>query len=568
LFQNVVERLNCSHCDLEGPEGEMLRELAGRAMTALGGEAEPCAVSLKNYDHRVHGPFLGISDEGSAVNVIRRAALSSPKMAVLGFAPPIVAGVALDAERLAAVGEVAVGLDEYRDIRLGCLGSLLTSTNVGTRLNLKYYKLRPIVRISGESPLEKAVVEAVTQVKKYLLPFVETPDRKPRPVTILLDFEPGTRFVYRRALLRRIARAFQEIENVVPGMHRLGLLAETGRKGKGVRTAMRSIRLAAAVSIPVVVISGIALTEAVDKISMPGLLEYFSPEVTRNMLEYAAKLGIEVEPKNMIDPDTVSRNVWAALQTARNMGLELGKYGLFPLTILQADQVMAGVQGYFANWTAAPAFYVDYPTIGRKNVYTTPTILDGIKEWLGSVGSHAIPVVLIDTADKDKGRRLLKDACDDQVGILDWKDIKNLDIFASKQNIRILWAGGITLRQVFELGKLEVFGVYVTSATACLVPATGDYVHDPLIAAVKEPTREGVTSALLLLQAGFLVTKLSAYGESELARQLENAAKDFLARLSPEDRGRLFDEKAAGLTQLTMEGWKIHYGSTGELEKR
>ena len=52
---------------------------------------------------------------------------------------PLTLGVAHDAERLGAVGEVAVGPDEYAAIRLACRGRLLTTTNVGTRVNVRHF---------------------------------------------------------------------------------------------------------------------------------------------------------------------------------------------------------------------------------------------------------------------------------------------------------------------------------------------------------------------------------------------------------------------------------------------
>lgn len=48
-------------------------------------------------------------------------------------------------------------------------------------------------------------------------------------------------------------------------------------------------------------------------------------------------------------------------------GLELGKYGLFPLTLEEQDKVVADVQGWFADWCAAPAYYVDLPLLSEKH---------------------------------------------------------------------------------------------------------------------------------------------------------------------------------------------------------
>ena len=114
---------------------ERLWELAKRAMAILGGQAEPPLHTLADYDSNRYGPMLGVSDEGSATAAIRRGALAAPKVAVLSAHTPLTLGVAHDAERLGAVGEVAVGPDEFATIRLAARGRVLTTTNVGTRVN-------------------------------------------------------------------------------------------------------------------------------------------------------------------------------------------------------------------------------------------------------------------------------------------------------------------------------------------------------------------------------------------------------------------------------------------------
>lgn len=149
--------------------------------------SEPSVSSLKEYDHETHGPFLGVSDDGRAADDIRRAALSSPKLRVLGPSAPIVVGVAQDAERLVAVGETAVGPDEYREIRLACHHSILSSTNVGTRLNLRYFNRRPVVDVRGPAA-DRGVDVAIGELRAELQPFVRTPNGRPVPATLFLRF--------------------------------------------------------------------------------------------------------------------------------------------------------------------------------------------------------------------------------------------------------------------------------------------------------------------------------------------------------------------------------------------
>jgi hypothetical protein len=110
------------------------RRVVREALGFLGGQADRHTSSLAEYDHRRHGPYLGISDEGSAALAIRMAASTTPKAQALGRkASPLTVGVGLDAERLGSIGEVPVGPEEYADIWSDCVGRLAMTTNVGSR---------------------------------------------------------------------------------------------------------------------------------------------------------------------------------------------------------------------------------------------------------------------------------------------------------------------------------------------------------------------------------------------------------------------------------------------------
>jgi len=561
LFEDVVIRVNQAGKELEGKDGETLRALAADAFFKLGGAAEPCAVSLKDYQHDLHGPFLGVSDEGSAAHFVRRAALNSPKMQVLGTAPPIKAGVALDAERLAAVGEVAVGPEEYRDIKIECQGSILTTTNVGTRLNLRYYKIRPIIRISSGSYVQ-VIEKAVKDAKDLIEPFWRTPDGNPRPVTIFVRFKSRISYARRKQILKALYEIISGGDFCDPRLHKLGLLAGVGLKRNRLDTAIDNIDMAHEIGLSEVAIEGVSTWEAEEKISLPGLLNYFSPKHTNRLLQHAADKKINITPKNMVDPDTVARNIWSSLQTARNMGLELGKYGLFPLTLDEGNEVMGLLQKWFSDWTAAPVLYVDFPIVDRKKAYIEKTIVEGAKKWLDRVARHKIPIVLIDTADKDKGRRLLKKNSKDRVGILNLDQVIKINRFARKKGIRCLWAGGITLPQTLEFGKLGVFGIYVTSAVAATIPLTEKYARDPMMTAEKEPTFEGVSRAKLLLEIGFLINRLNKYGLTEDANNLEEIAKRFIKELNQTKIPELLETLQPELSHLAENAWKKHYNQT------
>lgn len=562
LFEDVVIRINKIGKNLQGKDGEKLRILASRAISALGGVAEPSPISLKDYNHDIYGPFLGVSDEGGAARFIRQAALCSPKMKVLGYAPPIEVGVAHDAERLAAVGEVAVGPEEYRDIRIECQGSILTSTNVGTRLNLRYYKMRPIVEIAS-SPLESAIGIAVTQLKKLVEPFWRTPDGTPRPVTLFVSFMSGTPYKWRREVLIKLKDALSRGTFCNPQQHKLGILVRATRGWRGVKMVQSNIDLVKMAGLNEIAIQGVVSSAAESKISMPGILNYFSPMHVEQLQKYVSEKQIVINPLHLVDPDTVARHVWSSLQVARNMGLELGKYGLFPLTLEESDEVMGHIQKWFADWTAAPVFYLDFPMATQDKVYTEKNIVQGAKRWLDCVSQHKIPIVLFDTADKDKGRKLLKAGPDDHVGILTLDQIREIDHYARTKEIRCLWAGGISTQQVLQFGKLKVFGIYVTSSAADIRPVTKKYARDPMITAEKMITFEGVCHVKLLLESGFLITNLMEYRMGNYAKSLEGKALQYIDSLLIKPDSEKQDDGQRALELLAGKAWEIHYKRHG-----
>jgi hypothetical protein len=520
LYEDVVRRYRKQHETPNGAEFARLKELAGHAIEQLGGQAEPCPVSLKDYDHHRYGPFLGVSDEGSAVEHIREAALGSPKMKVLGDGEPIIVGVSHDAERLAAVGEVSVGPEEYRKIRLGAIGRILTSTNIGTRLNLRYYRKRPLIETNPGKT--EVIVRRITQQAEHIFsPFLHTPDNVPRPLTVFVCFKIFQSYKKRLEILKAILEEFNKGSFCNPKVHKLGIFINVQSGKQGVKTTKEAIDLASESGLAEVAIEGVVRKQAADKISMPDLLNFFNAEQTTELMTYAIKQRVKLSPRNLVDADTVARNVWRGLQSARNMGLELGKYGLFPLTLPQCDVIMETVQKWFSSWTAAPAFYIDFPAVDSSIVYTEATITDGLRKWLQMVAKHAIHVVLIDTADKDKGRRILKNNPTDKVGILTYDQIAAINGYATKLGIKVLWAGGLTIPQAYQMGKLGVFGIYVTTAASAAVAVTGIYANDRMLASQKEPTLKGVSRVKLLLEAGFMVNQFTKSKQPKKAQIIE-----------------------------------------------
>ncbi len=535
-------------------ETERLRRLAARAFDALEGQADPAPRSLRDYDSERFGPYLGVSGEGNAAAAIAAAAQSSPKVRALGVREPLEIGVAHDAERLGSVGELPVGPDEYRDIRLQCLGRILTSTNIGARLNVRFYRSLPVVWVNrGDF---RAVAEAARrQAGELVAPFLRTPDRRPRPITLLVRFRAGIPRDFRVRVLKTLLRDLARNKIGDARFHSLGLLAKVRKGTPGVEDVFEAIELAHEAGIATVAVEGTVRSAAEDFLSMPGLLQYFNPQNVGRLLERARARSMRLVTKNPVDTESVARHAWTGLSAARRMGLELGKYGLFPLSLEESRLVIQSLQRWFSAWTAAPAFYIDVPTLTASRVFTSREAPEAVRVWLKMAARYGVRVVLIDTVDKSKGRRLMKLHPRDAKGILRAEEIRALDRFALKRGVRALWAGGITLDQAYEFGRMGVFGIYVTTAATKAVPVSPAHRRDVSLAAERLPTRENVARVKLLLEAGFLSGRL---GKGKLAKEIDSVARLWLQQLNAGERGRRGLSQAARkrLDELTFEGWR------------
>lgn len=398
FYQNVAS-LNPKWDD----DLKRLRLLAFQAMNYLGGEGDIHSTSLKEYEHKRYGPYLGVSDEGSAAPVIRMAALSAPKTVAFGTIDPIIVGVAVDAERLGGIGEVAVGPEEYINVRLDCAGRILSSTNVGTRINMRFYRRYPTVSISGGN-LENAISHATRDIRILFEPYLRTPGGKRRPLLIFVEFDKRNRWkiTTRIHVLQQLVSYINNPKIADTSIHRLGYRARIGWGERGKDAAIRSMEVAKAAGIKEVAIDGVVRKLSDEYLSYPGLLSYLAPGMLGPVLRKANELGILIRPVNPVDPETVARHVWSSLHTARQMGYELGKYGLFPLTLEESDAVVQRIQSWYSDWTAAPVFFVDQGLVSATRVDTHGDLLRGLKTWLRMVAKHKVPVVLIDTIEKVK----------------------------------------------------------------------------------------------------------------------------------------------------------------------
>lgn len=535
-------------------------ELAREAFLYLGGQGEPGSYSLKDYDHITYGPYLGISDEGSAAQIILKAARQTPKALLLNYIEPLTVGVSLDAERLGAVGEVAVGPREYAGIWLESVGRILTSTNVGTRLNLRHYLNYPVIMVpvgTRRASSEKAM----RGLKEIFRPFLKTPNGKPRPLTVYVKFDPISQRSVRDkiAILKDLSAYVSKGDIANPKWHRLGLRQPIRFGVRARDAALLAIDMASAAGLHHVAIEGIVRRAAEKHVSCPGLLNYLAPGLLGPVLRRAKQNGVRIHPVNIVDTDTVARNVWSSLNTARQMGLALGKYGTYPLTLDECDAVISTIQSWFSDWSAAPVFFLDQGALGRTKVFVGRDVMAGLKGWLDIIGRHGVRVILIDTMDKSKGYRLLRTK-DAPQGLLSSAQVQNIDRLAAQKGIKTLWAGGITIPQVFEFGRLGVFGIYVTTAVSAALPVGRVYWRDPLLAAEKEPTFEGVYRAKLLLEAGFLSSRVEC---SRYQAGLKSLAAVLIDRIMKKISEAEISDAERQLSDKTKAAWKSYWKKGG-----
>jgi hypothetical protein len=496
------------------------RSLADEALCFLGGQSDRLDFSLADYDHVRLGPFLGISNEGGGAATIADAAYATPKAEALGDkCSALNIGVAVDGEVLGAVGEVAVGPDEFADIWLECADRTLMTTNIGSRANVRLYRLPSVVAVAADEG--GCVAGSVkSDLAKAFKPFLEAPGG-PRPLTVFVEFTPNSpgSNTARKLALQALVDYVANGPDTARGKHELGLKVSVGGGAQARDALLAAIELAAEVGIRRVAIEGIVRREADLALSLPGLLDYFPMELTNEILARAASRGVKVDPYPPVDADTIAREIWSSLNTARAMGLHLGKYGLFPLTLEECDVVVEHVQRWLPDWAAAPVFYVDQGLVDVNHVYSGDDLQRGVEIWLRMIARHGVRLVLIDTVDKAQGWKILKTGTDPK-GLLGLDQIRHLNALGESLGVRVMWAGGLTAEEAYQLGELGVFGLYVTTSVSKPAPVAGVYLPDPALASQKRPTRDGILKVKTLVEAGFLTKRLAALPQTPELRDL------------------------------------------------
>jgi len=503
---------------------------------------------LAEYDSDQHGPLFAVSDEGSAGPVVLDAALSSAKAAA-GASSPFRLGVILDGERMTSAGEVPIGPPEYGALSSAAAGQLFLTTNVGTRIN---------VRLTGQLPEFPALEKSAEAVIAAFHQFLDTPDRRPRPLTVRLQFDPGADCTRLAALVGKLDEARKKGKIGPANIHQLSVLIsfkEEITTDAQLEQTEAVIGAAADLGVPEVAIDGAQLSYARRRWGAQGLLNVLSIPASNRLLKFATARGVRLRPRYQVDVDSAARTIWTGLEAARVNGFDAGKYGLLPLTLEEQGQVIELLTRWTSGWTAIPAFYVDTPLVTATEVFEVAQCEVSARRWLKAARGAGATTVLFDAPDRVNPRKLVQGS-DSPDGVLTPDQIEALRDYSDLLGVKILWSGGITSAQAFDLARRRVFGIFSTSSTAAKIAVTAEFERDPRLAAENEPTEFGVQRMHAIIQGGFLSSRMGEL-HAGVARELEMATTNLVA-----SGGEAAKSQAAleALNELLVRGWRQHIG--------
>jgi len=499
---------------------------------------------LAEYDSDRYGPLFAVSDEGSAGPVVLDAALASAKAAA-GASSRFRLGVILDGERMTSAGEVPIGPPEYAALSSAAAGQVLLTTNVGTRIN---------VRLTGQLPEFPALEKSAEAVIAAFEQFLDTPDRRPRPLTVRLQLDPGADCTRLAALVGKLDEARKRGEIGPANTHQLSVLVsfkEEITADVQLEQIEAIIATAADLGVPEVAIDGAQLSYARRRWGAQGLLNVLSIPVSNRLLKFATTRGVRLRPRYQIDVDSAARTIWTGLEAARVNGFDAGKYGLLPLTLEEQGQVIELITRWTSGWTAIPAFYVDTPLVTATEVFDVPQCELAARRWLKVARGAGATTVLFDAPDRVNPRRLVQGS-DSPDGVLTPDQIGALRDYSELLGVKILWSGGITAAQAFALARRRVFGIFSTSSTAAKMAVTAQFERDPRLAAENEPTEFGVRRMHSIIQGGFLSSRMGEL-HAGLARELEMSTTNLVASGSEAAKSQAALE---ALNELLVRGWR------------
>ena len=508
---------------------------------------------LDTYDSERFGPLFAVSDEGSAGETVVNAAYASAKARALWPIDPVSLGVALDGERMTSAGEVPIGPPEYEELSDAAAGRLLLTTNVGVRVNARLTQQLPEFAVTEKSANDKPWLDGVFGAFE---PFLHTPDGQPRPLTVRLSVDPNAPIKSLKGVVTKLEAGRKEGKIGPAEIHQLSVLVafEDRITDNEIGAIERIMKLTVDAGIRELAVDGDLREPARRRLGIQSLLNILDPEHLRRLLRVSRQLAVRLTYRYHLDIETAARTIWTGLHTARTNGFSAGKYGLMPMTLEEQGAVIEMITGWTADWTAIPAFYVDTPLLTAEDVYDDTRCKDAAKLWLKTARGAGAKIVLFDSPDRVNPRRLIRQPnVANDIGVLSLADIEEILGYAKELGISILWSGGITSRQAFELAKRKVFGIFSTSSTAAKIAVTAAFEDDPRLATENEPTDFGVRRIHAIIQGGFLSVAVGNRGKG-LARSIADSSERLLA--AEQDQA----QSSAELNNLNVEllrGWQL-----------
>ncbi|MGB8893328.1 MAG: hypothetical protein WCD13_03285, partial [Pseudolabrys sp.] len=436
-------------------------------------------------------------------------------------------------------------------------GQLLLTTNVGTRIN---------VRLTGHLPEFPALEKSAEAVIAAFHQFLDTPDRQPRPLTVRLQIDPGPDCTRLAALAGKLDEARKKGEIGPPDTHQLSVLVsfkEVIATDAQLEQSEAIIAAAADLGIPEVAIDGAQLPYARRRWGAQGLLNVLSVPASNRLLKFATARGVRLRPRYQVDVNSAARTIWTGLEATRANGFDAGKYGLLPLTLEEQAQVIELITRWTSGWTAIPAFYVDTPLVTATEVFDVGQCEVAARRWLKAARGAGATTVLFDAPDRVNPRRLVHGS-DSPDGVLTPDQIEALRDYGELLGVRILWSGGITAAQAFDLARRRVFGIFSTSSTATKIAVTAQFDQDPRLAAENEPTEFGVRRMHAIIQGGFLFSRMGELHEG-LARELETFTTNLVASGGEAAKSQ---DALETLNKLLVRGWRHLIGTADDTKSQ
>jgi len=516
----------------------------------------PWTKRLEEYDYNRFGPLLAVSDEGSAAPVIAEAAYESAKTRSLASPEPMAVGVMIDGERMSSAGEAPIGPDEYEKVIGAAFGRTLCSTNVGVRANARVYRLFPEFSVAGASGSDSPLHEKVFAAFK---PFLDTPDRLPRPLTVRLRVSSGDSPETLRSLIENLKEGRGKGQLAAESLHRLSLLMVFNREirsDEDVTAITQMIQLAAELGIPELAIDGELTLGARERLSVQSLLNVVEIGTLSKLFVEASRRNVRLVYRYQIDTESAARTIWTGLHAARSYGFTVGKYGLVPLALEEQLGVIELIEKWTKGWTAIPAFYADTPLLTHNDVFDQSRCTEAALLWLQSVSALGVKTVLVDCPDRVSPRHLVRDEAEPgNKGVLTLTQLSNLQQRAAELGVKILWSGGITAKQAFALAARGAFGIFSTSATARQVAVHGVMTSDPELAGEGEPTNIGVRRVHAAIQGGFLGNAL-LLRQKALAAEVKEKSEALLQSI---DARKDIQQSLSSLDEALVRGWSAHW---------